>query len=459
LAIESLSAPPFARTLRLEAVEPRTMLSHTAPLLNPADTPHFTAIAENTAIGSNTGQTVISMLATGGPIVANQPLGTNFLSYDTNDGALEGIAVTGVGIEASGMWEYELQGAGSWTMLAPNVSTSNAVALQPNDLMRFLPNQGFRGTVSIQLVAWDHTDLLADGSRVDLTQPNATGGSTAYSSAGTSATVSVAASIAPTFTLGSTATAEDNTVAASGGSPGGSNPNVQTVPNFASNIGLGDGGNGTVTFNVADGDGTFGTFFSQAPAIDSQGTLTYKLNPDQYGRAYLNVIANNNGVTSSVQQTTITVTQINDPPTLNAITSPHWVQDTAGQQTINLTGISGGYNEPNDGVTVRAAATLQSGDNANLIYNLGVNYTPGSSTATVTYTPIPGQNGTLQATVTVTDSGSLTARQTFVVTVYSAPTYYLNTTGIQVVENAGAQTVPNLAISITSGYPNTSNDL
>lgn len=438
-----------ARALGLERMEDRSLLAHMAPVLNPADAPYFAPIGENAPIASNTGESVQAMLATGGG---------NFIAYDTSDGGIAGgIAITSVGSEAGGVWQDSINGGSSWTLLAPSVSSANAVALKPNDLVRFLPNDGFTGTVSLQLVAWDQSDGLADGSRVDLTLPGATGGGTAYSSAAATATLAVTPTVGPSFSLISTSTAEDNTQAASGGTPSGSNPNVISVPNFASNITLGDGGGNAVSFNVTDAGGNFGTLFKQAPAIDSQGTLTYQLNPDQYGIANLDVTAVN-GVASSVKQTTISVTQINDPPTLNAIASPGWVRDTAGQQTIALSGISGGYDEPYDGVTVRAAASAQSGDNASLIYNLGTTY-GGGGTGGVYYTPTPGQNGTLHVTVTVTDSGALTAKQTFVVTVYSAPSFSLSTTNISVANTAGAQTVPNLATSIQPGYPNTSGNL
>lgn len=56
------------RTLRLEAVEPRLLLSHTAPMLNANDTPGFYALPENVPIASNAGQSLSTMLATGGAI-------------------------------------------------------------------------------------------------------------------------------------------------------------------------------------------------------------------------------------------------------------------------------------------------------------------------------------------------------------------------------------------------------
>jgi hypothetical protein len=88
------------------------MLAHTAPMLNSADTAVFAAIPENTPIGSNTGETVSTLLATGGAIVNDQPLGANFLSLDTANGAQEGIAVAGLSEEADGTWQYSINGGG-----------------------------------------------------------------------------------------------------------------------------------------------------------------------------------------------------------------------------------------------------------------------------------------------------------------------------------------------------------
>jgi hypothetical protein len=82
-------------------------------------------------------------------------LGNNFLSYDIDHGALEGIAVLAVAGDSHGAWEYSVDGGDAWAMLPADVSAANAMDLQPLDELRFLPNEGFTGSVSLRFAAWD----------------------------------------------------------------------------------------------------------------------------------------------------------------------------------------------------------------------------------------------------------------------------------------------------------------
>jgi len=140
----------------------------------------------------------------------------------------------------------------------------------------------------------------------------------------------------------------------------------------------------------------------------------------------------------------------NQPPTLNAI-SPVAINEGAGTQTVNLSGITSGATNENQTLTVTASSS-----NTGLIPNPTVNYTSPSTTGTLTFAPLAYQSGTSTITVTVNDgaaSNNIVTR-TFVVTVNSvnqAPT--LNAlTSVTIQENAGPQTV-NLS-GISSGAPN-----
>jgi len=106
-------------------------------------------------------------------------------------------------------------------------------------------------------------------------------------------------------------------------------------------------------------------------------------------------------------------------PTLDPIADQE-IDEDAGQQTVNLTGISAG-----DGETQPLTVTATSG-NVGLIPNPTVMYTSPESTGTVSYTPVPNQSGTALITVTVADAGldgiagnadDLTFSRTFTVTV------------------------------------------
>jgi len=244
----------------------------------------------------------------------------------------------------------------------------------------------------------------------------------------------------PTFNLlANTNTNENNTVAASGGVPAGSNPNQIVVANFASNIANGAFGQQAedVNFIVTDTNGTSNLFTPTGqPTIDGStsatpGTLRYTLAPDVFGTAQLSVVAQNSGSgnnTSAAQTATISVIGIDDPPTLAAITNPTPILQGVTPAAISLTGITAGLDET-QGITITAAATPQAGENPSLVTNLSVNYLSPSSVGSLTYSIAAGQIGRETITVTVKDDGAGTTggvntfTESFVVTVNSnAPT-------------------------------------
>jgi len=417
------------RELRFEVVEERTLLTHAAPLMNTADLPAFAQVAENLPIASNTGSTVGAMLASGGPIVLNQPLGTNFLSLDHANGAQQGIAVTWLADGEDGAWQYFINGGTSWTAFGPNVSTSNAVVLRDFDKVRFLPNSNVTGIVSMQFDAWDQTDGAAAGGRVDLSLFGATGGGTAYSAANDMAILGITApNVAPSFSLATASTLENNT---NGGPSGGGNAAVIPVPNFATHITLGSGGANAVSFSVTDGGGNFGPLFKQAPAIDSSGTLTYQLNTNVYGTATLNVTATNGALTSAVQLTTITIVQTS-PPTFNVGPNERLVENASAQTYPNwATNLVAGA--PNTSGALSFA--VQSDSDAGL-FSAAPAISVSGATGTLTFTPAAGQYGAATIGVVLTNSGDgLTSTlQTFTITLLAPPTarvetYVLNYSG------------------------------
>ena len=135
----------------------------------------------------------------------------------------------------------------------------------------------------------------------------------------------------------------------------------------------------------------------------------------------------------------------NQQPTLNAI-SPVAINEGAGPQTVNLSGITSGATNENQTLTVTATSS-----NPSLIPNPTVNYTSPSTTGTLTFAPLAFQYGTSTITVTVNDgaaSNNIVTR-TFIVTVNSVnQTPTLNAlTSLTIPENAGTQTVPLSGIS------------
>src|SRR5262249_60064624 len=112
----------------------------------------------------------------------------------------------------------------------------------------------------------------------------------------------------------------------------------------------------------------------------------------------------------------LTVTPVNDPPTLDFINNI-FVNQGASLQTIGLTGISAGPNE-NQILAVSAIS-----GNPALIPNPVVTYTSPAATGSLGFAPVPGASGVATITVTVNDGqrvNNLFSR-TFTLTVNAAP--------------------------------------
>jgi len=108
---------------------------------------------------------------------------------------------------------------------------------------------------------------------------------------------------------------------------------------------------------------------------------------------------------------------VNQPPTLNAL-GGLTINENAGTQTVNLTGITSGASNEVQTMTVMATSS-----NPNLIRKPTVNYTSPNTNGTMSFAPVTNNYGTATITVIVNDGGAsnnLTS-QSFVVTVGLAP--------------------------------------
>ncbi|WP_254512720.1 DNRLRE domain-containing protein [Anatilimnocola floriformis] len=239
----------------------------------------------------------------------------------------------------------------------------------------------------------------------------------------------------------------------------------QTITGWASSISFGPANEGpqTVTFLVTPANPAL---FLTQPAIDSTGTLTFRPQTGASGSTTVTVIAQDNGggTNQSASQTftiTIGAAPTNAPPTLTAI-SNLTINEDAGLQTVNLSGISYGGDTPAQTIAITAVS-----DNPSLIANPAVNYTSPNATGSLTFTPVANQSGTATITVTVRDSGldliagnsdDGTVVRTFTVTVNSvndAPTLTIG--GNQTMnEDAPAQTVNGFVSSSSAGPSNES---
>jgi len=89
-----------------------------------------------------------------------------------------GIAVVALTGTTSGTWEYSLNAGQNWNPFG-RVATATALLLEGTDLIRFVPNKGFAGVVTLQAAAWDGTGT--DGGTANLSASGTTGGNTHFS--------------------------------------------------------------------------------------------------------------------------------------------------------------------------------------------------------------------------------------------------------------------------------------
>ncbi|MDB5385027.1 MAG: cya 3, partial [Planctomycetaceae bacterium] len=172
-------------------------------------------------------------------------------------------------------------------------------------------------------------------------------------------------------------------------------------------------------------------------SVSGTGTATLKYipTPNEFGTAIVTVMVSDNGanggpngdINFTTQTFTITVTPVNDAPTLTALPDQSSNED-AGPQLIGLTGISVG--PANEAPSQTLSFTVTS-DNPALIpnnpNNLSITYNQGDSTGQLSYTAVPNGFGVANITVTMKDSGltanggSDTVVRTFKITVNQVP--------------------------------------
>jgi hypothetical protein len=185
---------------------------------------------------------------------------------------------------------------------------------------------------------------------------------------------------------------------------------------------------------------------------NTTGSITFTPVASAYGSATVTVTVNNGGASNNIVSRTFTVTvnPVNQPPTLNALANVT-INENAGLQTVNLSGITSGATNQTQTLTVTASSS-----NTGLIPTPAVSYTSPNTTSSITFTPVASAYGSATVTVTVNNGGlsnNITSR-TFTVTVnpVNQPPTLNALANVTLNENAGLQTV-NLS-DITSGATN-----
>ena len=158
-----------------------------APVLVSQPAITLTPIPEDTLDAANTGQLVSSLLV-------DTASGTTLVT-DADAGTVPGIAITSAlgGVNGmAGVWQYQLNGSGSWTGFGP-VSTTTALLLPADAKVRFVVTENPAddtkefGAARLSYQAWDGSAGSAGGF-LDVSVSSATA---AYSSATLDATLNV----------------------------------------------------------------------------------------------------------------------------------------------------------------------------------------------------------------------------------------------------------------------------
>jgi len=156
---------PFSSGIETARIDVVAIGVNVAPNMNNAGDMKLPDIYQNNF--TNTGDTV-------GAILASDLV--NAVSDLDSDPI--GVAVIAADF-SNGVWQYSINAGSTWNALN-NISSTLAVLLDTNALIRFVPNANFNGAAgTITIRAWDQSDNLVSGSTGIDTSIN--GGSSAFS--------------------------------------------------------------------------------------------------------------------------------------------------------------------------------------------------------------------------------------------------------------------------------------
>lgn len=248
---------------------------------------NLTTITEDET--TNNGQTVASF-ATG--------------ISDLDDGALQGIAITGF-TNSHGQWQYSIDGGSSWTNFGA-YTASNGLLLGSDDRVRFVPDGNNGSFDTLTYVAWDQTSGTR-GSTADTMSGSGPADTVAFSQASQIATLTVTdVNDAPVITSnggGATASvsvAENTTAVTTVQSTDVDGPNVT----YQIVTGAGSPDAAKFTINATTGE----LSFINAPDFEIVGNV----NEDN---AYIVQVRASDGSLSDIQTLTVNVTDVHEGPT------------------------------------------------------------------------------------------------------------------------------------------------
>jgi len=142
------------------------------------------------------------------------------------------------------------------------------------------------------------------------------------------------------------------------------------------------------------------------------GSISYTPALNQSGTSTITITLNDGSTPNGILNETflVTVNQVNDPPTINDILNPNPILENAGEQIVNISGITAGGGE-NQVVLLSVTSA-----NTTLIPTPVLTYL-GGTTAQLAYTPTANQNGQSLITVKADDQNGGVTEKSFTVTV------------------------------------------
>jgi uncharacterized repeat protein (TIGR01451 family) len=142
-------------------------------------------------------------------------------------------------------------------------------------------------------------------------------------------------------------------------------------------------------------------------------TITLTPSRDQFGVSTVNVIVRDAEGLTVINRFYLTVTPVNDPPTLDLIGNVT-VDEDSSPSTVKLTGIGTGASNEVQALRVTAISSTPS-----LIPSPTIEYASPNAEGTLRFTPAPNAYGTNTVTVTIDDGGpeNATTSRTFLVIV------------------------------------------
>ncbi|SDD22156.1 DUF4347 domain-containing protein [Kordiimonas lacus] len=427
-----------------------------APVLDSGQSPTLTAIDEDAGDDDGSGadgdDDATNDANNGGTTVATMVVDSSIT--DADGSAVESIAVTTVD-NTNGVWQYSTDSGTSWNNFSGTTGTSvdietSARLLDSADMIRFVPDADYNGSATITFRAWDETSGTAGGTA----NASSNGGSTAFSSASDTASITVNAvndaptfaglDGAPSFTEGGSVVTFDSdvtisdleldaaddfsgaslTIARNGGADSNDDFDFDTSgASFTLSGGnLQSGGqtfatftdsSGTLTINFTSGS----TAATGALVDDVLQRITYQNTSDDPASSAQMDWTFSDGTDSDSGSTTVSITGVNDEPTLTATgQDPTFTEGGSNQDLfsgVTIDTVESG--QTITGMTITVTDVSDTGEEFMEIDGSSIDITQADSGTTTTNSlsySVAFSSGT--ATITLSGSLSEVAAQTLV---------------------------------------------